>query len=190
VLEQILPVDCRDLAAKLIAEFGSMPKLVTASAERLHQVCGSPGAVAAIRTFRAAMLYTLRARLDAKPLIDDWRSLLDYLQADMAHHSIERFRVLHLNTRHILIRDEVMTEGTIDQAPIHVREVVRRAVELASSALILVHNHPNGTPSPSRADIDVTRALVAAGRPLGIAVYDHLIVWAGGHFSLRTEGLM
>lgn len=108
----------------------------------------------------------------------------------MAHHGVERFRVLHLNTRNMLIRDELMGEGSIDQAPVYIREVIRRALAFGSAALILVHNHPSGDPSPSRADIDVTRAIAEAGRNLGIAVHDHLIIGTSGHVSLRAQGLI
>jgi DNA repair protein RadC len=108
----------------------------------------------------------------------------------MVHHAIERFRVLHLNTKNMLIRDEVMSEGSIDQAAVHVREVIRRAIDLGSAAIILVHNHPSGDPAPSRADIDVTRQIADAGKRLGIAVHDHLIMGTNGHVSLRAQGLI
>ena len=132
----------------------------------------------------------LQAETQARPVLGNWQALLDYLRADMAHHAVERVRVLHLNTKNMLIRDEVMGEGTIDEAPVQVREVIRRALDLGSAALILVHNHPSGDPSPSRADIDLTRAIAAAGKPLGIAVHDHLIMGAHGHVSLRAKGLI
>ncbi len=99
-----------------------------------------------------------------RPVLSNWQALLDYLHADMAHHGVERVRVLHLNTRNMLIRDELMGQGSIDQAPVYVREVIRRAIDFGSAALILVHNHPSGDPSPSRADIDVTRAIAEAGK--------------------------
>jgi DNA repair protein RadC len=123
-------------------------------------------------------------------MLANWQALLDYLRADMAHRGVELFRVLHLNTRNILIRDEIMNHGTVDQAPVHVREVIRRALELQSAAIILVHNHPSGDPSPSRADIEITRRIVEAGKPLNIAVHDHLIIGANGHASLRAQGLI
>src|SRR6185436_4403149 len=107
-------------------------------------------------------------RLNDKPLLSNWQALLDYLQADMAHRAIERVRVLHLNSRNMLIRDEMVAEGSIDQVAIHVREIVRRAIDLHSAALILVHNHPSGDPEPSREDIRLTREVIEACRPLGI----------------------
>jgi DNA repair protein RadC len=123
-------------------------------------------------------------------VLGNWQALLDYLRADMAHHAIERFRVLHLNTKNMLVRDEVMSEGSIDQAAVYVREVIRRALEIGSAAIILVHNHPSGDPAASRADIDITRTIAEAGKRLGIAVHDHIIMGAGGHTSLRARGLI
>jgi DNA repair protein RadC len=123
-------------------------------------------------------------------VLANWQALLDYLRADMAHDGVERFRVLHLNTRNMLIRDEVMHKGTVDQAAVYVREVIRRALELGSAAIILVHNHPSGDPAPSRADIEVTRSIAEAGKRLNIALHDHLIIGTGGHASLRAQGLI
>jgi DNA repair protein RadC len=145
---------------------------------------------AAIKIAHAAALRLLRSEVAARPMLGNWQALTDYLHADMAHHAIERVRVLHLNTRNMLIRDEVVSEGSIDQAQVHVREVIRRAIDLGSAAIILVHNHPSGDPSPSRADIDITRAIIDAGKRLGIAVHDHIIVGTTGHVSLRSRGLI
>ena len=123
-------------------------------------------------------------------MLATWQALLDYLRADMAHQVVERFRVLHLDTRNTLIRDELMSEGTIDQTAVYTRQVVKRALDLGAAAVILVHNHPSGDPSPSRADIEITKAIAAAGKPLGIAVHDHLIIGTKGHASLRAQGLI
>ena len=120
------------------------------------------------------------------PLVDEHATTV----RDMAHHGVERVRVLHLDSKNRLIRDELMSEGTIDEAALYAREVIRRAIDLKSSAIILVHNHPSGDASPSRADIDVTRAIADAGRRLGIALHDHIIIAAGGHTSLRAQGLI
>ena len=144
----------------------------------------------AARAANAAAIRLLQAEVAERPVLSNWQALLDYLRADMVHHAIERFRVLHLNTRNMLIRDEVMSEGSIDQAAVHVREVIRRAIDLGSASIILVHNHPSGDPSPSRADIDVTRNIVEAGKRLGIGVHDHLIMGRSGHVSLRAQGLI
>ncbi len=116
--------------------------------------------------------------------------MLDYLRADLASITVERVRVLHLNSRNMLIRDELMAEGSIDQAVVHVREVIRRAIDFGSAAIILVHNHPSGDPAPSRADIQLTKQIVEAGRVLGISVHDHIIIGANGHSSMRSSGLL
>ena len=123
-------------------------------------------------------------------MLSNWQALEEYLHADMAHDAVERFRVLHLNTKNMLIRDEVMSRGTIDEAAVHVREVIKRALDIGSAALILVHNHPSGDPSPSKGDIHITRAIVDAGKPLNIQVYDHIIVGRGGQVSLRAKGVI
>jgi DNA repair protein RadC len=125
-----------------------------------------------------------------QPILSNWQALLDYLRVDMASLTIERVRVLHLNSRNMLIRDEVMSEGSIDQAAVYVREVIRRAIDLGSVAIILVHNHPSGDPSPSRADIQLTKDIAEAGRRLGIIVHDHIIIGADKHTSLRAAGLI
>jgi DNA repair protein RadC len=132
----------------------------------------------------------LRTRIADRPILSDWQALRDYLHADMAHRAIERVRVLHLNTRNALIRDDLMSEGSIDQAAVHVREVIRRAIDLGSAAIILVHNHPSGDPQPSRQDIALTREIIAAGKPLGISVHDHIIVGTSGQVSPRALGLI
>jgi DNA repair protein RadC len=146
--------------------------------------------VAAIKVAHAAAIRLVKSAVEDRPVLANWQALLDYLRADMAHHAVERFRVLHLNARNMLVRDEVMSEGSIDQAAVYVREVVRRALDIGSAAIILVHNHPSGDPPPSRADIDITKAIAAAGKPLGIAVHDHLIIGTQGHASLRAQGLI
>lgn len=183
--------DTKPLARALLREFGGIGGVLTADADALSRVSGmGDTSAAAIKIAHAAALRLLRADVEERPILSNWQALLDYLHADMAHHAIERVRVLHLNTRNMLIRDEVMGEGTIDSAPVHVREVIRRAIDLGSAAIILVHNHPSGDPSPSRADIDITRAIIDAGKPLGIAVHDHLVIGANGHVSLRAKGLI
>jgi DNA repair protein RadC len=125
-----------------------------------------------------------------KPVLASWQALLDYLRADMAFLTVERVRVLHLNSRNMLIRDEHMGDGSIDQAAIYTREVIRRAIDLGSAALILVHNHPSGSPEPSRQDIEITRQIAEAGKRLNIAVHDHIIIGTQGHSSLRAKGLI
>lgn len=184
-------VDTKALAKTLIAEFGGIGSLLSASPDELRRVKGiSDAGIAAMKVAHAAAIRLVRTKAAEAPVLANWQALADYLHADMAHDAIERFRVLHLNTRNMLIRDEVMTRGTIDEAAVHVREVVKRALDIGSAAVILVHNHPSGDPSPSRADIQITRAIVEAGKPLGITVHDHIIVGRQGQVSLRAKGLI
>ena len=183
--------DTKPTARLLLAEFGGIGGVLSADPEALMRVKGvGETAVAALKAAQAAALRLLRAEAAVRPVLGNWQAVLDYLHADMAHHGVERVRVLHLNSRNMLIRDELMNEGSIDEAPLYVREVIRRALDLGSAAILLVHNHPSGDPSPSRADIDVTKAVVAAGKPLGIQVHDHLIMGTKGHASLRALGLI
>ena len=184
-------IDTKPLAKALIREFGGIGGVLTADPQALARVDGmGDTSVAAIKIAHAAAIRLLKAETQDKPVLANWQALLDYLRADMAHHAIERFRVLHLNTKNRLIRDEVMSEGSIDQAAVHVREVVRRAIDLGSAAIILVHNHPSGDPAPSRADIEITRAIAEAGKRLGVAVHDHVIMGRHGHVSLKAQGLI
>ncbi|MBW6525309.1 DNA repair protein RadC [Sphingomonas sp. RHCKR7] len=184
-------VDTKPLAKELLRRFGSLNALMDADPAVLARVPGlGEVSIAALRVARATAIRLLRERANAAPILSNWQALADYLHADMAHDTIERFRVLHLNTRNMIVRDEVMAHGTIDQAAVHVREVIRRALDTGAAALILVHNHPSGDPSPSRADIDITRAIVAAARPLGIVIHDHVIVAGSGQLSLRAKGLI
>ncbi|RYD53765.1 MAG: DNA repair protein RadC [Sphingomonadales bacterium] len=183
--------DTKPLAKALIKEFGGIAGVLTADAEALTRIKGmGDTSAAAIKIAHAAALRLLRAQVAEKPVLANWQALLDYLRADMAHHAIERFRVLHLNSKNMLIRDELMSEGSIDEAAVYVREVIRRGIDLGSAALILVHNHPSGDPSPSRADIEITRNIAEAGKRLNIAVHDHIIMGSEGHSSLRAQGLI
>jgi DNA repair protein RadC len=183
--------DTKPLAKALLAEFGGMGGLLTADHEALGRVKGmGETSVAAVKVAHAIALRLLRAEVAARPVLSNWQALLDYLRADMAHHIHERVRVLHLNTRNMLIRDELMSEGSIDEAAVYVREVIKRAMDLGSAALILVHNHPSGDPTPSRADIEITRNMVEGGKRMGITVHDHIIMGTSGHASLRALGLM
>lgn len=183
--------DTKPLAKKLLHEFGGISGLLTADGESIARNGGvSEGTVAALKIVQAATLRMLSDPIRHQPILSNWQALLDYLRIDMASLTIERVRVLHLNARNMLIRDEVMSEGSIDQAAVYVREVIRRALDLGSAAIILVHNHPSGDPAPSRADIQLTKDIAEAGRKLGIVVHDHIIIGSDKHTSLRAAGLI
>ena len=183
--------DTKPLARKLIQEFGGIGPLFSADAEAISRIGGvSEGAAAAIKIAQAAALRLLESQVEERPVLSSWQALLDYLRADMAFNPVERVRVLYLNAKNMLIRNEPVSEGSVDEAAVYVREVIRRALEYHATAIILVHNHPSGDPQPSQQDIRLTREIVAAGRPLGIAVHDHVIVGSKGHSSLRGMGLI
>ncbi|HZF43512.1 MAG TPA: DNA repair protein RadC [Sphingomonadaceae bacterium] len=183
-------VDTKPLAKKLLHEFGGLAGLLTADPGALARAGLTEGAAGAIKIAQASALRLLKAGVAGRPVLGSWQALLDYLHADMAHLGVERVRILHLNAKNLLIADERMSEGSVDEAAVYVREVIRRALELGATAIIIVHNHPSGDPSPSRQDIQLTREIVEAGRPLKIAVHDHIIIGASGHVSLRAQGLI
>jgi len=183
--------DTKPLAKALIARFGGFGPLLSADWTELAQVKElGETSIAALKIAQATALRLLKSEMAERPVLSTWQALLDYLRADMAHLAVERVRVLHLNSRNMLIRDDHMGDGSIDEAAIYTREVVKRAVALGSASLILVHNHPSGAPEPSRQDIAVTRQIIEATRPLGVAVHDHLIIGAEGHSSMRALGLI
>ena len=155
----------------------------------LHPGMGESSA-AAIRIVALAARRFARTRAAEAPTLGSWQALLDYLTIDMAHLTVERVRVLFLDAKNRLIRDEHVTDGSIDEAAIHPREVIRRALDIGAAALIIVHNHPSGSPEPSRADIQITNRIAEAGRLLGIEVHDHVIIGREGHVSLKAKGLI
>jgi DNA repair protein RadC len=183
--------DTKPLAKQLIREFGGFGALLSADAAAIARVGGiGEGAVAALKVAQAAALRLLKEEVKARPVLASWQALLDYLRADMAHEGIERVRVLFLNAKNVLIRDEPMWEGSIDESAVYIREVMRRALDLHATAIIVVHNHPSGDPSPSQQDIRLTRDLAEAGRHLNVTLHDHIIIGANGHSSLRAMGLI
>lgn len=183
--------DTKPLARQLITRFGGLGGVLTAEWTTLARTEGlSETSVAALKIAQAAALRLLKGEIMQRPVLSSWQALLDYLRADMAWMVVERVRVLHLNARNMLIRDDHMGDGTIDEAAIYVREVVKRAVELGSACVILVHNHPSGSPEPSQQDIAITRRVIDALKPLGIAVHDHLVIGSEGHRSMRALGLI
>ena len=183
--------DVKPIARSLIQRFGSLAGVLNADARALalHPEMGETSA-AALKIAALAARRMARSEVRQKPVLGSWEALLDYLAIDMAHLTVERVRVLYLDSRNRLVSDHLASEGTIDEAAIHPREVIRKGLDLGATALILVHNHPSGDPSPSRADIDLTRAVVEAGKKMGIAVHDHIIVGTNGFVSLRGQGLI
>jgi DNA repair protein RadC len=148
------------------------------------------GVVRQLKVIEAAALRLSKTKLIGQPALASWAALLDYCQAAMARGVREEFRVLFLDRRNILIADEVQSAGTIDHTPVYPREIVKRALDLGASAMILVHNHPSGDPTPSRADIEMTREIQAAAKPLKIIVHDHLVIGRSGHASFKALGLL
>ncbi|HEX8573205.1 MAG TPA: DNA repair protein RadC [Allosphingosinicella sp.] len=183
--------DTKPLAKKLIHDFGGFGRLLCADGESIMRVGEvSEGAAAAIKIAQATALRLLESEVKDQPVLGSWQALLDYLRADMGAYPVERVRILYLNARNMLIRNEPMSEGSVDEAAVYVREVIRRALEYHATAMILVHNHPSGDPQPSQQDIRLTREIVDAARPLGIAVHDHVIVGARTCASMRSLGLI
>ena len=183
--------DLKPLAKRLIRRFGSFGEVVSAEPQRLAEVEGvGKGVIAALKVVRVAALRLVRSRILDRPVIGSWDALMDYCQASMSYHKTEQFRILFLDRKNVLIADEVQQSGTVDHTPVYPREVVKRALELGASALIMVHNHPSGDPLPSDADIDMTRKVVEAGKSLGIRVHDHVVVGKGTFASFKTLGLL
>lgn len=183
--------DTKPMAKSLLDRFGSLAGVLNAEADALKQVKGvSDASVGQIKIAALVARRMARSQVADKPVLGSWQALLDYLAIDMAHLNVERVRVLYLNTKNRLLLDHLVGDGTIDEAAIHPREVIKRGLDCGASALILVHNHPSGNPEPSRADIQITRAISEAGRHVGITVHDHVIVGREGHVSLRAKGVI
>ena len=183
--------DVKPLAKALLARFGGLAAVLGAEPEALKTVKGVGASVALdLKLLHETMLRIGRAEVVGRPVISSWAALLAYAKTALAHAPREQFRVLFLDKKNQLIADETMNEGTVDHAPVYPREVARRALELSASAVILVHNHPSGDPTPSAADIDMTRQVIEAGRVLKIAVHDHLVVGREGVASFKALGLI
>jgi DNA repair protein RadC len=183
--------DVKPLAKELIARFGGFAEAIAAPRERLLEIDGiGESVVTQLKIVEAAALRLTRTRLIGRPALSSWQALLDYCAAAMARSPREEFRILFLDRKNVLIADEVLTQGTVDHTPVYPREIVKRALELAASAIILVHNHPSGDPTPSRADIEMTREVAEAAKTLRIAVHDHLVVGRGGTVSFKALGLL
>jgi len=178
--------DTKPLAKALLTRFGSFSEVLAAPEAQLLEVPGvGEGVVHHLKVVKAVAQRFARDQIKARALLDSWAAVIDYCRAAMAYEAIEQFRILFLNKKNELIADEVQGSGTVDHTPVYPREVVKRALELSATAIILVHNHPSGDPTPSSADIQMTKSVVDIAKPLGIAVHDHIIVGKSGHVSFR-----
>jgi DNA repair protein RadC len=183
--------DTKPIARTLIGRFGSFANAIAAPVLELRTIPGlGEAGVAALKTVQGAALRLARAEVLEQPVLNSWDRLINYLTATLSRERVEHVHVLYLDTKNRLLADEAQSRGTVNHTPVYPREVVKRALELQSTALILVHNHPSGDPTPSRADIDMTREIVAAATVFGIAVHDHLIIGNGRQLSFRREGLL
>ncbi len=192
VLFRALPRrDVKPLAKPLIGKFGSFAETVHAPAARLREVDGlGEAAITEIKLIAAAASRVAKGQLKQRTVLSSWSAVIEYCRAAMAFADKEQFRILFLDKRNQLIADELQQVGTIDHTPVYPREVVKRALELSATAIIMVHNHPSGDPTPSTADIQMTKSIIGIANPLGISVHDHIIVGKNGHASLKGLRLM
>lgn len=186
----ILRGDTKPLAKALLTEFKTFANVVNADTAHLLAIKGiGPRIVVELRLIRAAALKMMQSDLSKRELLTSHEHVLNYLKAVQAREPIESFRILFLDKRNQLIADEVQGRGTVDHTPVYIREIVKRALELGATAMILVHNHPSGDPAPSGPDITMTKQIVQAARPLGLTIHDHIIVGRQGHCSMKAMGL-
>lgn len=183
--------DVKPMAKALIEKFGNFAEVVSAPPERLREVDGvGESAIVAIKLAQASAIRTAQERLHNRPLLNSMDYLLSYFRTSMAYQKKEQFRVLFLDHKNYLIADEMQQEGTVNFTPVFPREIMKRALELSASAIIIVHNHPSGDPMPSREDQDMTRQIIEAAEKLDITVHDHIIITSQKHVSFRATGLM
>jgi DNA repair protein RadC len=187
VLFRALPRgDVKPLAKSLIKKFGSFAEVVHAPATRLREIDGvGEATITELKLIAAAANRVAKGQMQQRTMLSSWNEVIDYCRTSMAFADKEQFRILFLDKRNQLIADEVQQTGTVDHTPVYPREVIKRALELSATAIILVHNHPSGDPTPSQADIQMTKAIIDIAKPLGIAVHDHIIVGKNGHASLK-----
>ena len=182
--------DTKTQAKALIARYGGLGPLLEAEPEVLRKDGLTDGMIGALMIARATARRLLETRVEQRPILSSWDALGDYLQAAMAHSLVEEVRVLFLNAKNMLLANEAMWRGSVDEASVHVREVISRAIALGATAIIIVHNHPSGDPSPSQQDIRLTRDLIEAGRHMRVTVHDHVIVGSQGRSSMKALGLI
>lgn len=183
--------DTKPLAKSLIETFGSFAEVISADPERLAEIPGvGEAAVAQIKLLDAAAVRLTRARVMNRNVLSSWQSLIDYCRASKQYKKTEEFHVLFLDRKNVLVADEVQQKGTVDHTPVYPREIVKRALQLEASALIMVHNHPSGDPTPSRADVEMTKQVREAAKAVGVVLHDHLVIGAGEPYSFRSNGLL
>jgi DNA repair protein RadC len=182
--------DTKKEAKALIAKFGGLGPLLGADADTLRREGLTEGMVGALKIAEASALRLLETRVEGRQILSSWDALGDYLQAAMAHSPVEEVRVLFLNAKNMLLANEAMWRGSVDEAAVHVREVISRAIALGATAIIIVHNHPSGDPSPSSQDVRLTKDLIEAGRHMRVTVHDHVIVGSQGRRSMKALGLI
>ncbi|MER8526428.1 DNA repair protein RadC [Mesorhizobium sp. M0814] len=187
LLFRLIPrADTKPVAKALLARFGTLAEVLGAPVERLQEVKGIGPAVALdLKVVAATAQRMARSEIVGRELLSTWTQVLEYCRSVMAFEEREQFRILFLDKKNALIADEVQQVGTVDHTPVYPREVVRRALELSATAIILAHNHPSGDPTPSRADIEMTKLIIETAKPLGIAVHDHIIIGRKGHSSMK-----
>ena len=178
------------MVGELLERFGSLAEVLSADAEALAAAGLSLPAIARVKFVREVALGFMRAELHDRPVVGSWDKLIEYCRAAIAYSNVEELHILFLDRKNALIKDERQQRGTVDHTPVYTREVIKRALDLGASALVLVHNHPSGDPSPSAADIAMIREIIRAAAPLGIAVHDHLIIARRHHTSLRDLGMI
>jgi DNA repair protein RadC len=183
--------DVKPIAKKLLSECGSLSGILQADTEKLKSIPGiGESSIVALKIIYEVACRLIKEEANAQPLLQSWQGVIEYCRARMSHLSVEQFRLLFLDQKNKIIADEVQQQGTVDRTPIFPREVVKRTLELGATSLIMVHNHPSGDPTPSQADIDITRKIIKAAKELDIQVLDHLIIGRFGHTSLREEGVI
>lgn len=182
--------DTKPIAKSMIKAFGSFAQVVHAPENRLLEISGvGQSVIAELKLIRASALRLMKAEVMERPILSSWQALIDYCHAAMAYETREQFRIIFLDKRNRVVADEVQQQGTVDHTPVYIREVVKRALDLSATAIILAHNHPSGDPTPSRADIEMTKQIVTAAKNLGITVHDHIIIGKDGHASFKALGL-
>lgn len=183
--------DVKPLAKELLDSFGSFGDVIDAPTDRLMKINGiGEGAIIALKMIKAGASKMAQEQIINRPVLSSWQALLDYCRITQGYAKHELFRILFLDRKNVLIADEVQQEGTVDHTPVYPREVIKRALELTASAIILVHNHPSGDPTPSRGDIEMTKEIIEAGKKLSITVHDHIIIGKKGHTSFKSMGLI